>query len=135
MIVKCVARENAELDACYIDEAMGLGRDAVFEHLEVGREYVVYAMVSSKDGVFYYVYELEDVPYPYARPAPLFEIVDPAPSKYWQVVFDRERNRLTLAFEEWFSDSNFYDRLTDWEEAKSATFREIKKRMDEEAGR
>lgn len=133
MIVRCTTNSFAELPESYIDPAANMGRDATSRALVAGQEYVVYAISVADGRVEYYVHEDDEIPYPYAEPAPMFEVVDATPSSYWRVGFDAKRNRLTFAFDEWFSMPNFYDRLTDWEEHEGEVWKAVKARLDAEA--
>ena len=70
--------------------------------------------------------------YPMRNPAPLFEVVDNRISRYWR--FELAPNGLlTFAFEQWFLDPYFYDKLTDGEEQAVLIFEEVKDLMDTEA--
>lgn len=133
MIVRSVERRYGSLPEAYIEPSAGFGADAVAEDLRVGEEYVVYAITASSDRVRYFVWTDDEVPYPYAMPAPFFEIIDPTPSRFWQLRYDGTGNRLVIAFKEWFEDPSFFDKLTDWEEREAAVFRDVKARMDAEA--
>jgi hypothetical protein len=65
------------------------------------------------------------------NPAPLFDVVDSRVSKYWR--FELAPNgRLEIAFEQWFTDPYFYDKLTDQEEAEVEIFEKVKELMDAE---
>jgi len=133
MIVRCTTNRFADLPESYIDPAANMGRDAISRALVVGQEYVVYAISTAEGRVHYYVHKDDEIPYPYAEPAPMFEVVDAKPSSSWRVGFDVAQNRLTVAFDEWFSMPNFYDRLTDWEQQEGEVWKTVKARLDHEA--
>ncbi|TAF57385.1 MAG: hypothetical protein EAZ59_29470, partial [Oscillatoriales cyanobacterium] len=69
--------------------------------------------------------------YPIQTPAPLFEVVDNRVSKYWQFMLE-PNGVLRFAFEQWFTDAYFYDKLTDQEEAEVEIFDKVKELMDAE---
>jgi len=61
----------------------------------------------------------------------LFEVLDDRVSKYWR--FKLEPNGLLIiAFEQWFSEPYFYDKLTDQEEQEVLIFEKVKELMDAE---
>ncbi len=70
--------------------------------------------------------------FPIQNPAPLFKIVDPTPSQYWQTQI-APNGLLEIAFEHWFSIPYYYDKLTDQEEEAVAIFEKYKELMDAEA--
>ncbi len=65
------------------------------------------------------------------NPAPLFEVVDSRVSRYWR--FELSPNWvLIIAFEQWFTDPCFYDKLTDQDEVEVGIFDRVKELMDAE---
>jgi hypothetical protein len=70
--------------------------------------------------------------FPMQTPAPLFEIIDNTLSKYWRFKL-YPNGLLKIAFEQWFSDTYFYDKLTNQEEEEVLIFEKVKELMDAEA--
>ncbi|TAH23697.1 MAG: hypothetical protein EAZ09_06630, partial [Oscillatoriales cyanobacterium] len=91
----------------------------------------VYAIREWKGTIWYYICDDNYSYYPIHNPAPMFEVVDKRVSKYWQ--FELSPNGLLMiAFEQWFTDPYFYDKLTDQEEAEVEIFDQVKELMDAE---
>jgi hypothetical protein len=65
------------------------------------------------------------------HPAPLFEVIDDRLSSYWRFKY-YPNGLIRLAFEEWLTDSYFYDKLTDQEEREVLIFDKIKQLIDNE---
>uniref|UniRef100_UPI001CC8F2F0 hypothetical protein n=1 Tax=Oscillatoria salina TaxID=331517 RepID=UPI001CC8F2F0 len=100
--------------------------------LTLEREYVVYAINSTRGQTWYYLCDDRYTYYPIPNPAPLFEIVDNRLSQYWRVKLE-ENGLLEIAFAEWLTDSYFYDKLTDQEEKEVLIFERVKELIDAEA--
>lgn len=130
MIVRCIANNGKFLPENYIDPARGYTKKVELP-LTVGKEYVVYAIRSWQGIVWYYICDDNYSYYPIQTPAPLFEVVDNRVSKYWQFMLD-PNGVLRFAFEQWFTDPCFYDKLTDQEEAEVEIFEKVKELMDAE---
>src|SRR6266478_6039238 len=133
MKIVCVARRGETLPDHYLDPRIPRTREHDFR-LTLGREYVVYAVAIRKDQVWYYVVDDTDSWFPIYKPAPLFKIVDDRVSRHWRVKLTPGNldHEVLLAFEEWASDDQFYDRLSDKEQAEVRVFRERRQQMDEE---
>ncbi len=130
MIIRCIANTGASLPDDYIEPAIGYTKEIQFS-LTVGREYVVYAFREWRGTIWYYICDDNYSYYPMQNPAPLFEVVDDRVSKYWR--FKLSANGfLMIAFEQWFTDPDFYDKLTDQEEAEIEIFDKVKELMDAE---
>ncbi|MEG5140729.1 MULTISPECIES: hypothetical protein [unclassified Microcoleus] len=97
----------------------------------IGKEYVVYAIQAWKETIWYYICDDNYSYYPMQNPAPLFEVVDDRVSKYGRFKLWPD-GCLMIAFEQWFTDPYFYDKLTDIEEAEVEIFDKIKELMDAE---
>jgi hypothetical protein len=95
VIVRCKSNSTDDLPENYV--RAGYQRGTTLANLEVGREFVVYAMGLFGDSVWYYVCEAEEDPYPVGRPAPFFEIVDPVLSRSWQVEISPVKSRVPAA--------------------------------------
>lgn len=131
MKIRCIANTGASLPESYIDPMRGYTKELEFP-LTVGKEYIVYALYTRQGKIWYYICDENYTYYPMQNPAPLFEVVDDRVSKYWRVKLS-PNGLLEIAFEEWFADPYFYDKLTDQEEAEVLIFEKVKERMDAEA--
>ena len=130
MIIRCIATTGASLPDDYIEPTIGYTRQLQFS-LTVGREYVVYAFREWQGTIWYYICDDNYTYYPMQNPAPLFEVVDDRVSKYWRFKLS-PNGFLMIAFEQWFTDPYFYDKLTDQEEAEVEIFDQVKELMDAE---
>lgn len=131
MKIRCIANTGASLPESYLDSSLYRTKETEFK-LIVGKEYVVYAIHEARANVWYYICDERYTYYPLKNPAPLFEVIDPTASQYWQFRFS-ENGLLEIAFEHWFSIPYYYDKLTDQEEEAVATFEKYKELMDAEA--
>jgi len=130
MRIRCIANNGEHLPENYIDPARGYTKKVELP-LTVGKEYVVYAIRAWQGVVWYYICDDNYSYYPIQTPAPLFEVVDSRVSKYWRVM-PYPNGVLRIAFEQWFTDPYFYDKLTDQEEAEVEIFDQVKELMDAE---
>ncbi|HAT15744.1 MAG TPA: hypothetical protein DCS91_21185 [Microcoleaceae bacterium UBA11344] len=130
MRIRCIANNGEHLPENYIDPARGYTKKVELP-LTVGKEYVVYAIRAWQGVVWYYICDDNYSYYPMQTPAPLFEVVDSRVSKYWRVM-PYPNGVLRIAFEQWFTDPYFYDKLTDQEEAEVEIFDQVKELMDAE---
>jgi len=130
MRIRCIANNGEHLPENYIDPARGYTKKVELP-LTVGKEYVVYAIRAWQGVVWYYICDDNYSYYPMQTPAPLFEVVDSRVSKYWRVM-PYPNGVLRIAFEQWFTDPYFYDKLTDQEEAEVEIFDKVKELMDAE---
>ena len=131
MKVCCIANSGDYLPESYLKPEFYYDRETNFA-LTIGKEYIVYAFYESQGNVWYYICDDNYSYYPMQNPAPLFEIVDNRLSKYWRFVL-APNGLLEVAFDQWFTDPNFYDKLTDREEAEVLIFEKVKELMDAEA--
>jgi len=131
MKVRCIANTGEFLPDNYLDPPRGYTREIELP-LTVGEEYIVYAMREWQGKFWYYICDDSYSYYPIQTPAPLFEVVDNRVSRYWRLMV-YPNGVLRIAFEEWFADPNFYDKLTDQEEAEVLIFEKVKELMDAEA--
>ena len=111
----------------------------VLEQLTLGKEYTVYVLTEWKGEIWYYIDDDAGRYYPSTYPAPLFEVSDSRLSSYWRIEVEQTQTRtgiqttvLVLAFDEWFADPYFFDKLTDQTDTEVEMFRQIKARMEEE---
>jgi hypothetical protein len=117
----------------YLDPRIPRTREHDFR-LTPGREYMVYAIAVRKDQVWYYVVDDTDSWFPIYKPAPLFRVVDDRVSQHWRVKLTPGNldHEVLLAFAEWVSDDQFYERLADKKQAEVKVFKERRRQMDEE---
>jgi len=130
MKIRCIANTGEALPEKYIDPPRGYTKKIKLA-LTIGKEYVVYAIREWQGSIWYYICDDIFSYYPMENPAPMFEVVDSRVSKYWR--FELSPNGLLMiAFEQWFTDTYFYDKLTDQEEAEVEIFEKVKELMDAE---
>lgn len=130
MRIRCIANTGAYLPESYINPAKGYKKETEFP-LTIGKDYTVYALKEWQGSVWYYICDDNYMYYPMQTPAPLFEIIDNTLSKYWRFKL-YPNGLLKIAFEQWFSDTYFYDKLTNQEE-EVLIFEQVKELMDAEA--
>ncbi len=131
MRIRCIANTGVSLPESYLNPGVYLTKETEFQ-LTIGKEYTVYALRAGKENLWYYICDDNYTYYPVQNPAPLFDVVDDRVSQYWRIKF-YPNGVLRMAFEEWFADPNFYDKLTDQEEAEVLIFEKVKELMDAEA--
>jgi hypothetical protein len=131
MRIRCIANTGAYLPESYINPAKGYKKETEFP-LTIGKDYTVYALKEWQGSVWYYICDDNYMYYPMQNPAPLFEIIDNTLSKYWRFKL-YPNGLLKIAFEQWFSDTYFYDKLTNQEEEEVLIFEKVKELMDAEA--
>ena len=133
MKLRCQSNAATTLPASYLDPRAGLDRNFVFP-LTVGEAYVVYALLFRRDGVWYQLCDDNDLPYPMAYPAPLFELTSGKLSRYWTFALTPQHadHLAILAISEWAQDRFFYDRLTDGSREDVAVFARARGLMDRE---
>ena len=130
MKICCLANTGLFLPETYLKPEFSYTTELEFP-LTVGQEYIVYALKEWQGNIWYYICDDNYTYYPMQYPAPLFEVIDNRLSSYWR--FKCYPNGLIrLAFEEWLTDPDFYDKLTDQEEAEVLIFERIKQLIDME---
>lgn len=134
MRIRCISDVGRSVPAEYLDPRANLGPATQFP-LTVGKKYTVYALGFRAGGVWYYLCDDHNLPWPIPYPAPLFDVVDGRVSQLWQYAFtpDNKDHVAILAPVEWSRDAYFYDRLTDGAEREVALFRDVRRTMDGEA--
>jgi hypothetical protein len=131
--VTCITALGDTLTEQYFDPRIPVGRNTDFS-LTVGKEYLVYAISFYKDQIWYYVIDDNDLWFPVRKPAPLFSITDNRVSKMWRIKQRTEPPHFSslIAFDEWISDTSFYERLSDHLPAETSIFQARKLEMDHE---
>lgn len=136
MKIECISRRARDLPEALVRSELGLGPDHEFA-LEVGKQYVVYAITVYLAHLWYYICDEDNTYYPIWNPSPLFRIVDSRLSSYWHIGFHSASPQMEafpiIAFDQWVADPLFYDKLTDGQEDAVALFREYKRLMDIES--
>lgn len=134
MKVRCIANTGQSLPDQYLDARVGYTPEMEFP-LTLEREYVVLAIALRQHQVWYFLSDDDDLYYPAATPAPLFQVCDDRLSKYWRYAFtpDHGDHIALFAFPAWVADEYFYDRLTDGKEPEVLVYREMKLLMESEA--
>ncbi|MFB2833539.1 hypothetical protein [Floridanema evergladense] len=131
MKIRCIANTGDYLPENYLSPQQGYTKQLKFP-LTIGKEYIVYAFSVKEGQIWYYICEDNYMYYPMRSPAPLFEVVDNRMSANWRLQLSAN-GLLEVAFEQWFSDPYFYDKLTDREEREILIFEKVKELMDTEA--
>lgn len=133
MRVICRTIQAAGLPSNYLDPRASLDQHFVFP-LTVGRSYVVYGLLFRDAQVWYLVADDNELPYPMAYPAPLFEVQNGRPSKHWIFALTPETrsHHALLAVPAWTADPYFYDRLTNGEDREVREFARMRVAIDEE---
>lgn len=118
MKVKCIIKDINLLDKKMLagmDESF-FPTDGYIDELSVEEAYIVYGVRFIK-GMPFYCLQLDDrIPYPQLYISLLFEVIDPTPSKYWEVGIPWEHNgtfTTDLFFKEWVQDYCFFENLID----------------------
>ncbi|WP_293077090.1 hypothetical protein [Okeania sp. SIO3B5] len=86
---------------------------------------------SGKKNIWYYICDERFTYFPIKNPAPLFQVIDSRPSRYWRMEL-AENGLFILAFEHWFSLANYYEKLTDKDEEAVLIFEKYKELIDAE---
>jgi hypothetical protein len=105
--------------------------------LEVGQEYLVYAISTDTQDVAYYTCGSHYSYYPRWYPASLFEVIDGRPSRYWvcstQVDAKARGAHLLLTFPEWATRAGtFYWNLTEKDTGAVQAWEKYKQLIEEE---
>lgn len=130
MKIRCIANTGLSLPENYLDSRRGYKEEMEFP-LTVGQDYPVYAFSVKEGQVWYYICEDNYMYYPMRSPAPLFEVIDNRMSVYWRLKIN-PNGLLEVAFDQWFLDPYFYDKLTDQKEEEVSIFEQIKELIDTE---
>lgn len=130
MKIRCIANNGSSLPESYLDLGRGYKKEMEFP-LTVGKDYPVYAFSVKEQQVWYYICEDNYTYYPMRSPAPLFEVVDNRMSVYWRLKI-HPNGLLEVAFDQWFLDPYFYDKLTDQKEEEVLIFEQVKEFIDTE---
>jgi hypothetical protein len=135
MKVKCLHNRKRDLPVELQREGVAYGPAYTDMPLTIGREYVVYAMTARAGFPWYFIQDDDELPYPQAYPAPLFEITDTRLSRVWHFNIPGDVSKCewpNWGPSEWVSDRFFYDRLTDCQPEEVRTFARYKAVMDRE---
>jgi hypothetical protein len=133
MRVKCLSAFGQDLPLACLDAAAGYDKNTIFP-IKVGQIYVVYALTTYLNHVWYHIWDSHSEKYPGWAPSPLFEVADPRLSKYW-VAGTRPsgtREVFTIGYREWVQDEYHCTKLVDGDHAAIDIFENYKSLMDSE---
>ncbi len=124
MRVEARSDSGSVLPSSYLDARRGYTESTYFP-VTVGSEYAVYGITFFLGGAWYYLLDDDRNPWPVWKPAPLFEVADPALPVSWRVGYHRWPNAdsFLVSWPEWSSDHFFYERLVDGERTELDLFR------------
>ncbi len=115
--------------------------DLEFTEVELGKEYIVYAISYNLGHPFYMVcgddYDGKYVNYPHLLPGCLFEIVDNTPSTFWiekEIKNDKSRymNTKKIGFKEFVKNKYFHGNLLEAYKKEVKQFALAKELIDKE---
>ena len=134
MRVWCRSNRQSDLSAPW---RVGFCGDGTTD-LMVGKEYVVYVIEPSAQGVPGYVLCGENYSYyPLHYPAELFEVADSHPSQYWEVGYWPARPSalpaVVVGFPEWVADWGFHYWVTEGREPETSVWQRYKRLIEEES--
>ncbi len=130
MKVICRSNQNSSIDP---NCGLYTPDPTVTLDIEVGREYLVYALGFEQYGVVYYLCGSNYTFYPHWYPASLFEITDSRPSQYWQRSQSENKNERITAFPEWAANPNgFYWNLTEHDKHAVEAWKKYKAMIEAE---
>lgn len=143
MKVRCITVDFEQFPIADDQKALfrsGFGAGAprrLYDHVEVGLEYVVYAIMWGRGYPYYYVSykgRLDDWS---LTPALCFEIVDDRASAFWHVGVRTLANgfqHVTFAIKEWIDEPMFLENLVDCRERELKIMTAAARAMDAEHG-
>ncbi|CAN7451061.1 hypothetical protein [Acidovorax sp. LjRoot117] len=127
MKVKVISQE---VDHKFFSENLvELAFSNLYENIEIGKYYVVQAIVFWKNIPFYYIYEYDDDFYPKPICYKYFEVVDESFPRCWRLVVDEGSGghcQSFLVFGEWADSLDMYERLIDGDEQALKIFKKYK---------
>jgi hypothetical protein len=137
MRVKCLSRSAKDLPIeLHRHPECNLTSKTTFD-VVVGKEYVVYAMTTHLESLWYYIRDEPFIGYPVWKPSGLFAVVDGRLPSCWRLGFHEPGHgsppRPIIAFEEWVDDPLFYDSLTNLDAKAVAVFRRWQDAIDWES--
>ena len=135
MRVTCVSSIAASLPLAYFDPPGGVTPSSQFD-VTVGDAYVVYALITRRNTIWYYLIDETGVGYPIWHPAPLFNLTDARVSRFWVCRrFDSaEGEHLLMAIAPWAADpAGFYEQLSDGDPNVVKSFNAYQSLIDFEA--
>ncbi len=110
------------------------GDDDVPLRVQIGREYVVYAVYGTEQEILYAILPEDHYDSPRWYPSVLFEVVDGRVAKCWRyTALSKGKQRLTrfiLAFPEWAAERRFFSQLVDGAPRHRALWRHYKPEIE-----
>ena len=142
MKIKCIYKSwDALPDYFFMDSGMEKEEFDNYKHidyhLDLGKEYIVYA-ITIRDNFFWYcLYETNESKYPTWKPSPFFEVIDSRTSQYWIYSYQKLENDVPvtpiITFSEWANNHPiFYHKLVRLEAPELTVFTQYKELMDVE---
>lgn len=127
MVIRCIAaapsrEQSFRLGAAFEPNKMDFG-------LESGRRYVVLGLTAAHGAVWADIETGSG--WPVTAPLMLFEVLDPRPSRHWNVIYERDESLALLPAQ--LSESTFVSRLADGDPLAVAAYSELCIAMSREA--
>lgn len=133
MRARCKTNKGDDLEMPYFNPRVGRPVGHVFD-ITPGRSYVVYAIGFNGPGTWLYIADDAFFDGPRMFPVTLFELENPAVSKYWVLTLDHKDAEQPdmLAPLGWGREPWFFNRLVDGEPQAVAIFTAMKAQIDAE---
>lgn len=136
MKLRCIGNRGSDLPPELLNPKLNRDENTRFP-LTIGKTYVVYGLTVYLSHLWYYVCDDDFTHFPVWKPAPLFEIVDPRVSRYWEINCSLDGRGesdtgIIVAYPEWARDPYYYEHLADNREAEVQIFSRYRKLIDEE---
>ncbi len=111
-------------------------RDATFS-LQIGKEYVVYAIWGNGKEILYSLLDSEYATYPKWFPAMLFDVTDARLATCWQFAPERSSASMLpgflIAFPEWLRDPSFNTNVVEGDLATQDIWQRYRRHIDSES--
>lgn len=133
MRVKCISQSGKDLPPSCMDKQAGYDAQTKFS-IKVGESYVVYAMTTYLNHVWYHIWDENSTFYPRWNPSPLFTIIDGRLSKYWIANSRRDDSDFVflVGYNEWVQNHEHVNKLVDNDPSAVSIFMKYKELMDSE---
>jgi hypothetical protein len=132
LIVECIAETLQGLDDSWLSESSGWDSSTELR-LTIGKQYVVFGLTTFTGGMWYYIVDDANLPYPVWHPAAVFTLVSGDLPSDWVVGQHRYPSGnvdTVVSFPEWAGDPYFYDRLTDGHDLEAQLFYKVKTELE-----
>lgn len=136
MKIECITNQFRDIPSSVYEGLYSFSSETEYVELDVGKQFVVYAITTIKKHVWYLV-EVQGLSVPMYYPAHLFKITDGRLSKYWIVKegqddYDNKAHIVKIGFKELVEDDFFYGELLEDNPENIEVFKKYKKSMDNE---